>query len=169
MKYNTLTPEHLKAYNHLQDLYGNKIKVKDYNETIDDKGANDLSRRLGGKFLLQVEQGGAIWYVDTKEYKRYSVTFANALSLFRKLSLGISNTNLAKIPIAKSGQIGDLSTRNRLKGKFLLQVEQGGAIWYVDHDGYRHSVTWDNLLPLFQSLALGVTNENLNKIFEGSL
>jgi len=40
--------------------------------------------------------------------------------------------------------------QNRLKGKLLLQVEQGGAIWYVDKDGYRHSVTWNNLMDLFR-------------------
>jgi len=135
------------------------------NKNID----KNLSKKLAGKLLLQVEKGGAIWYVDTKEYKRYNVTFANALPLFRKLSLGITNVNLVKIPISGSGQTGNLSMRNRLKGKLLLQVEQGGAIWYVDQNGYRHSVTWDNLLPLFQSLSLGITNDNLNKISEGSL
>ncbi len=59
--------------------------------------------------------------------------------------------------------------RNRLKGKLLLQVEQRGAIWFVDKDGYRHSVTWNNLMPLFQGLALGITNVDLNKIQVGSL
>ena len=128
-----------------------------------------LSKRLNGKLLLQVEQGGAIWYVDTKEYKKYSVTWANALPLFRKLSLGITDVDLAKIPVVNSGQTGNTSIRNRLKGKLLLQVQQGGAIWYVDHSGYRHSVTWENLMDLFKKLALGITNENLNKIPEVNL
>ena len=130
---------------------------------------SNLVSSLKGKLLLQVEAKGAIWYVNPADGKRYSVTFANALPLFRKLSLGISNADLAKISVAKSGQTGSSSTGNRLKGKLLLQVEQGGAIWYVDQNGYRHSVTWDNLLPLFQSLSLGITNDNLNKISEGSL
>ena len=128
-----------------------------------------LSKRLTGKLLLQVEQGGAIWYVDTKEFKRYSITWANALPLFRKLSLGITDADLAKIPITGSNSTGSTSMRNRLKGKLLLQVEQGGAIWYVDQDGYRHSVTWDNLMDLFRKLALGITNADLNKVEVGSL
>ena len=128
-----------------------------------------LSKRVAGKLLLQVEARGAIWYVDTTEYNRYSVTWANALPLFRKLSLGITDADLAKIPVAGSNQAGNTAMRNRLKGKLLLQVQQGGNIWYVDHNGYRHSVTWNNLLPLFQSLALGITNDNLYKISEGSL
>ena len=58
---------------------------------------------------------------------------------------------------------------DKLKGKLLLQVEQGGKIWYVDKDGYRHSVTITNLMDLFRKLALGITNNNLYKIEKGSL
>jgi hypothetical protein len=128
-----------------------------------------LSKKLSGQLLLQVEQGGSIWYVDTINFNRYSVTWANALPLFQKLSLGITDANLAKIPIADSGQVGNWTLRNSLKGKLLLQVEQGGAIWYVDLDGYRHSVTWNNLMDLFRKLALGISDENLNKIAVGDL
>ena len=128
-----------------------------------------LSKRLKGRLLLQVEQGGSIWYIDTMEFNRYSVTWANALPLFKKLSLGITDADLVKIPIAGSSEVGSWSMRNRLKGKLLLQVEQRGAIWFVDQDGFRHSVTWDNLLPLFESLALGITNNDLYKIPIGSL
>ena len=59
--------------------------------------------------------------------------------------------------------------QNRLKGKLLLQVQQGGAIWFVDKDGYHHSVTWNNLMDLFRKLALGITNADLNKVEVGSL
>ena len=129
----------------------------------------NLSKRLKGKLLLQVEQKGAIWYVDTNNYQKYQVTWANALSLFKKLALGISDADLAKIPTAGSGQVGDWSMKNRLKGKLLLQVEQSGAIWYVDPDGYRHSVTWNNLMDLFKKLALGITDADLSKIANGNL
>ncbi|MBU4360542.1 hypothetical protein KKA66_01695 [Patescibacteria group bacterium] len=125
--------------------------------------------RVKGRLLLQVEQGGAIWYVDTNEHNRYSVTWANALPLFQKLSLGITDSDLSKIPIAGTSEVGSWSMRNRLKGKLLLQVQQRGAIWFVDKDGYRHSVTWNNLMPLFEGLALGITNNDLYKIPVGSL
>src|SRR3989338_3238369 len=131
--------------------------------------AKTISERLGGRLLLQVEQGGAIWYIDTNDLHRYSVTWANALSLFEKLSLGITDNDLSKIPITGSDQTSNLPMRTRLKGKLLLQVQQGGAIWYVDKDGYRHSVTWNNLLPLFQKLSLGITNADLDKISIGEL
>ncbi|MBU4360543.1 hypothetical protein KKA66_01700 [Patescibacteria group bacterium] len=126
--------------------------------------AQTISERLKGRLLLQVEQGGAIWYVDTNDLHRYSVTWANALPLFQKLSLGITDNDLSQIPIIGNKQTGNLSMRNRLKGKLLLQVQQRGAIWFVDKDGYRHSVTWNNLMPLFESLALGITDADLDKI-----
>ena len=63
----------------------------------------------------------------------------------------------------------DKTLSKRLTGKLLLQVEQGGAIWYVDQNGYRHGVTWNNLMDLFKKLSLGITNADLEKIASGSL
>jgi len=58
----------------------------------------------------------------------------------------------------------DVNLANRMKGNFLLQTQQNGAIWYVDMDGIRHNARWDNLMPLFQNLSLGINNQDLNKI-----
>ena len=58
----------------------------------------------------------------------------------------------------------DTNLANRLKGKLLLQVNQKGAIWYVDQDGKRHSVRWDNLMDLSRKLALGINNNDLEEI-----
>ncbi|NMC51522.1 serine protease [Candidatus Kuenenbacteria bacterium] len=127
---------------------------------------NDVASRLKGRLLLQVEDKGRIWYVDF-EGKRYEITFANAMPLFQKLSLGISNSDLDKIPTNDDNwhsTIGD-----RLKGRLLLQVEDKGRIWYVDFAGKRWEATWSNLMDLFESLSLGITNNDLNKIVGGSL
>ncbi|NMC51439.1 hypothetical protein GYA54_01775 [Candidatus Kuenenbacteria bacterium] len=128
-----------------------------------------LAKKLAGRLLLRVEKSGEIWYVDTKEYKRYEVKFANALYVFQKLALGVSNVNLEKIPVSGSKESGDVSLRNKLKGKLLLAVEDHGRIWYVDKDGYRHEATWKNLMDLFRELSLGITDANLAKIPAGSL
>ena len=58
---------------------------------------NKFASRLKGKLLLQVEDRGRIWYVNPNNAKRHEVTFANALNLFQRLALGISNTDLYKI------------------------------------------------------------------------
>lgn len=155
--------------------------------------AAPLRDKLAGKLLLQVEQGGRIWYVAPSDTKRYEITFKNALPLFEKHALGISNENLNKIPIdasslsatkdsdndgntdqteAKNGYDpfgpGKMATYTtfgkRFSGKLLLQVESGGRIWYVDFNGRRWEVTWDNLMTLFKKLSLGITNVDLEKI-----
>lgn len=152
-----------------------------------------LGERLAGKLLLQVEQAGRIWYVGPEDNKRYEVTFANALPLFQQHSLGITDADLAKIPVALNSLSNDVDSDNdgnsdhtelkngynpfgpgkatgtttfgkRFNGHLLLQVQQGGRIWYVDFDGYRWEVTWDNLMNLFKKLSLGITNKDLNQI-----
>lgn len=57
-------------------------------------------------------------------------------------------------------------TYNRLKGRILLQTEGNGQIWYVDQDGQRWQVTWDNAMNLFRNLSLGINNNDLNQIEE---
>jgi len=60
--------------------------------------ANSITSRLKGKLLLQVQDKGRIWYVDPVGLQKHEVTFANPLSLFQKLALGITNADLIKIP-----------------------------------------------------------------------
>ena len=129
--------------------------------------AEELGNRLKGKLLLQVEQGGRIWYVNPGNARKYEVTFANALPLFENFALGISNNDLEKIPLHSDNWTS--TTGNRLKGRLLLQVGQNGRIWYVDFDGKRWEVTWDNLMELFESLSLGITDDDLYKIGAGEL
>lgn len=154
-----------------------------------------MATNLKGKLLLDVDQGGAIWYVDDINYQRHNIRWNTALNIFQKFALGITDVDLLKIPTEwesvrpeldtdgdghkdrKELMRGynpyntnpvklryDLALANRLKGKFLLQVYKQGAIWYVDENGYRHSVRWDNLEDLFRRLALGITNNDLNEI-----
>ena len=173
----------------------NQQKPSTTGQTGDKNNKRSAKKRLWGRLLLDVDSGGAIWYIDTTTGSRYSVKWDNALPLFQKFSVGITDGNLLKIP-AKLETINpnldtdgdgytdrqelrrgynpynsnpvkfqlDLAFANSLKGKFLLQVEKGGAIWYVDQNGYRHNVRWNNLKSLFESLALGITNSDLSKI-----
>ncbi|HOY56205.1 MAG TPA: hypothetical protein PLH37_02160 [bacterium] len=170
------------------------IKQVDFTQYNIDK---IFAKRLAGRLLLQVQKGGAIWYIDTKNYQRHSVTWQNALSLFQKFAVGISDENLLKIPAdissinplldtdwdgfnditeLKNGYspytsgpgIDKFKTNkifaNKFKGKFLLQVNQGGAIWYVDFKGVRHNIRWNSLVDIFTKLALGITDADLEKI-----
>ncbi len=147
------------------DVSGIVSEEKALTTEIDSK----LTARVVGRLLLQVERAGLIWYVNPADSKRYYITQENALEIFRKLSLGITESDLAKIPMAGSGQTGDQTLRNRLKGKFLLRVEAAGAISYIDVDGYQHEVTISNVMDLFRSLSLGISNNDIRKIEVGEL
>lgn len=182
----------------------NNINVNNQNQNINQneqlhkQSLNyTFAKKLKGRLLLQVEQGGAIWYVNPINLQKYQVTWANAVALFTNFALGITDVDLLKIPAdinsinpnldtdgdgygdrlelnnghspylsgAGKGRFStDKNFSEKFKGRLLLQVEQGGAIWYVDLNGTRHNVRWDNLMDIFTGLALGITNDDLNKI-----
>lgn len=123
-----------------------------------------LSNKLKGKLLLDVEDKGRIWYINPSDAQKYEITFGNAMSLFKRFSLGISNKNLNEISEIKSTVLG-----NKLKGKLLLQVEDRGRIWYIDQNSLKHEVTWTNLMDLFRRLSLGINKANLDKIQYGTI
>lgn len=126
-----------------------------------------VAERMSGYIVLQVEKNGEAWYVYPKTQTRFYLGGGEAaVDLMRKLGLGISNADLAKIPIGGSAETGDTKLRNKLKGYILLQVEKDGEAWYVyprDQKRYflgRAEVAY----PLMRQLGLGITNANLAQI-----
>ncbi len=121
-----------------------------------------LGEELKGRLLLQVQSKGEIWYVHPDTFKKYEVNLQNSLSLFREFATGITSIDLEKIPLiteSKSKIFG-----KSLVGKFFLDVENNGRVWYVDLLGFRHEVKQDNLLEIFRNLSLGISNADLEKI-----
>ena len=61
---------------------------------------NTLANQLRGKILLQVEEHGEAWYVDPVKCRTiYMKDGSMAYEIMRFLGLGITNTDLSKIPI----------------------------------------------------------------------
>jgi len=97
-----------------------------------------------------VKQNGsqAVWYVAKDNHGYLIGSAVDALSVMRKFSLGISNADIAKIPVGTTDIVSaqgveSTATDNRLvdrvKGKILLQVQQSGQAWYVNPvDGKRY-------------------------------
>jgi uncharacterized secreted protein with C-terminal beta-propeller domain len=74
-------------------------------------GAVSLGERLSGRILLQVESKGEAWYVNPKNKNRYYLGRAeDAYALMRQLGIGISNADLAKIPVGDIGLLIGLDT-----------------------------------------------------------
>jgi len=81
----------------------NEIKIgKSYNPKKNNLGTS-LSKKLKGYILLQTESRGEAWYVDMKEKRRYYMKDGySAHNIMRKMGLGISNADLAAIPIGQN-------------------------------------------------------------------
>lgn len=60
---------------------------------------NALVNRLRGRILLQVEQRGEAWYLDPVSNRRYYLANGDvAFQMLRRFGLGITNSDLARIP-----------------------------------------------------------------------
>lgn len=69
---------------------------------------SNLTQKLAGRILLQVEACGEAWYVNPADLKRYYLGRpADTFALMRALGIGITNADLAKIPV---GLIDDGAT-----------------------------------------------------------
>lgn len=127
---------------------------------------DNITERLSGRILLQVESYGRAWYVEPISETRFYLQDGNeAYYIMRTKGLGITNKDLAKIP-TRIGQVSNVELVNRLKGRILLQVEERGEAWYINPvDGLRYYMK-DGVAAyeLMRTMGLGISNEDLFKI-----
>ncbi len=122
----------------------------------------NLSQRLAGRILLQVEANGEAWYVNPVDAKRYYLGRpADAFYLMQTLGLGISETDWQSF-----SRLG----ASRLAGRILLRVHDKGQAYYVNPLDNRlyyldRPATAFNLMRQF---GLGITTANLNQIVSAS-
>ncbi|MFA4917484.1 MAG: hypothetical protein WC560_12555, partial [Syntrophales bacterium] len=139
-----------------------------------------LVQRLVGRILLQVEENGEAWYVNPSDNLRYYMANGSvAYNMMRFFSLGITDLDLAKIPVVSTSSnmlaidsiCSQNSLANQLKGKILLQVEQHGEAWYIHPDKcYRiYLKDGDAAYDIMRFLSLGITNGDLEKMPSGAL
>lgn len=72
-----------------------------------------LSKRLSGRLLLQVEEGGEVWYIEKDSHTRFYLRNGEtAYAILRAFSIGISNSNLNKIPIGFLPESNEVDSDN---------------------------------------------------------
>lgn len=121
----------------------------------------NLTTRLKGYILLQVQQNGEAWFVDPVTLKRYYLKDGPiAYEMMRAFGLGITNADLNKV------LNGDTTLISRLKGRILLQVESHGEAYYVNpKDGRAHYMKdGAAAYEIMRYLSLGITDADLYKI-----
>ncbi len=101
--------------------------------------ASSLSSRLLGRILLQVESKGEAWYVSPSDSKRYFLGRPNdAFNLMRSLGIGITNSDLSKIPVGIAPSSGSPDTdKDGLPDD--LEVSLGTDPTKADTDGDSYS------------------------------
>jgi hypothetical protein len=125
-----------------------------------------LAERLAGYMLLRVGARGAIGYVDPRNLLTYDVTWDNALALFESRALGIAEVHHDLItPYGSDLPVSDFSLK--YAGYLFLRVGARGAITYVDMNGYGHNITFANLMPVFESTALGINEADFSRLPRG--
>lgn len=97
----------------------------------------ELSSRLKGRILLAVEENGEAYYVSPQDLKKYYLGRpADAFSLMRNLSIGITNADLAKIPAANANFEGQDTDNDGLSDAIEQSLGTDPRNADSDHDGY---------------------------------
>ena len=120
--------------------------------------AEELSERLKGKILLQVEESGEAWYINPSSQKRFYLGRPDdAFQVMREQGLGVSNNDFDSF---------DGVAPERLAGQILLKVEDNGEAYYVNPEDLKMHYLGrpDDAFQVMREQGLGITNENLNKI-----
>jgi len=151
--------------NNLLPLYGfTTSTAQDQPQPSTQQESSVLSNRLRGKILLQIESHGEAWYVNPKDSKRYYMANGDkAYNVMRNFGIGITNKDLEKIK-------NDKIFAKKNSGKIFLQVEAHGEAYYIDFNGNAHYLKDGSVAyTVMRELGLGITNNDLSKIPEGSL
>lgn len=160
--------------------------------------ANEFSYNLKGRILLQVEDHGRIWYVNPQNLKAYEIRKENYREVLSNLAVGISNEDIQKVemeftlidpnvdtdgdgypdktevyygydPYGPGRWQGEYTFARTLAGKFLLQVEDRGRLWYVHPENLkRYELTENNFDEFFPMIVLGINNADFSNIIQAN-
>ncbi|MFA6306645.1 MAG: hypothetical protein WCV70_01900 [Patescibacteria group bacterium] len=125
---------------------------------------------LAGRILLQIEEKGQAWYVHPENQTRYYLgTPTDAFNLMRKLSIGISDKDLTKIPIGISDNNYPDSDSDGLYDNLEDAIGTDKQNKDTDNDSYNDKEELDNgYNPLGegkQPVDKKFTQKNSGKIF----
>ena len=137
--------------------------------------AQELTNRVSGYILLQVESLGEAWYVRPDDTNRYYMKDgATAYEMMRSFGLGITDFDLESIPAVDSTEVMKTaesvcdtnSFAKNQSGKILLQVQQHGEAWYVYPAKCLRIYMKDGeqAYEIMRFLGLGITNQDLKTI-----
>ncbi|MCK5211738.1 hypothetical protein KAJ89_03480 [Candidatus Parcubacteria bacterium] len=104
-----------------------------------------IGEKLIGRILLQVESQGEAWYVNPSDLKRYYLGRpADAFEIMQKLSTGISNADLNKIPIGLIVYNDADNDNDGLSNRLEIALGTNPGKNDTDDDGYSDKLEIEN-------------------------
>jgi len=121
---------------------------------------NSLAKRLAGRILLRVEGRGEAYYISPQNYKKYYLANGEkAYGIMRFLGIGITNENLAKIPVASDRLSGLDSDGDGLPDN--LEIALGSDSFNKDSDGDGFN-DYEEVLNGYNPIGSGKIKHDLN-------
>lgn len=122
-----------------------------------------LTSRLSGKILLQVEEKGQAWYLSPTENSRHFLGRPiDAFSVMKGQGIGISNENLSKIPVSLDFLSGKDSDGDGLPDDFEIAIGTDPDKKDTDDDGFDD---YTELLNGFDPLKTGGSKLSIDNNF----
>ena len=130
---------------------------------------DDFTKNLVGRILLQVESLGEAWYVNPFDLKKYYLGRpTDAFDIMQKLSMGITDTDLNKIPIGLITYSDNDNDNDGLSNRLEIALGTNTEKSDTDNDGYNDKLEIENNYnPLGDGLMLidkNFTDQQAGKI-----
>ncbi len=120
----------------------------------------DMYNNLKGRILLQVESAGEAYYIHSNKQKMYYLGRPDdAFSIMREQGIGITNSDLAKIPVSLDYLLGPDTSGDGLPDDFKIAL--GLDLNSIDSDGDGYS-DYEELLYGYNPLGPGKLNYDLD-------
>ncbi|MBI4090040.1 MAG: C39 family peptidase [Candidatus Kerfeldbacteria bacterium] len=118
-----------------------------------------------GAIVSSAEDGG-LWYVYPARRTRLRLDGAlDPLTVIKRIAVGMSNTNLDKIPLTTTSGLGQPAFQQRWSGYFLVQVQDRAQLWYVNPAWQqRLEVNVNSLIDWLRSVAVSVDSATLAQL-----
>jgi hypothetical protein len=124
--------------------------------------SSDLTQRLRGRFLLQVERAGEAWYLNLDDLKKYYLGEPeNGLKVLRRLSNVVIDRSISGSFPFTADQLGKIITSPKAMGKIYYVSPKDRRAYILEKPA--------DLTNVINVFGIGITNTNLRKIEIGEI